>query len=50
MRFVIAAVVDVVLVVVPYPSDNAVPILFTKIYVSLPFVHFILWETIQWSL
>ena len=48
--FFIAAVVDVVLVVVPYSSVKVVPILFTKMSFSLPFVHFILWETIQWSL
>ena len=46
-RFVIAAVVDVVLVVVPYSSVIVVPILFTKMYFSLPFVHCILWETIH---
>ena len=45
--FFIAAVVDVVLVVVPYSSVKVVPILFTKMSFSLPFVHFILWETIQ---
>ena len=48
--FFIAAVVDVVFVVVPYSSVKVVPILFTKMSFSLPFVHFILWETIQWSL
>ena len=46
-RFVIAAVVDMVLVVVPYSSVKVVPILFTKMSFSLPFVHFILQETIQ---
>ena len=50
-RFVIAAVVYVVLVVVvPYSSVKVVPILFTKMYFSLPFVHCILWETIQQNL
>ena len=45
-----SAVVDVVLVVVPYYSVKVVPILFTKKYLSLPslpFVHCILWETTQ---
>ena len=46
-RFVIATVVDVVLVVVPHSSVKVVPILFTKMYFSLPFVHYISCETIQ---
>ena len=36
-----------VLVVVTYSSVKTVLILFTKMYVSLPFVHCILWDTIE---
>ena len=38
-----------VLVVVPYSSVKVIPILFTKMYFSLPFIHCILWETIQFK-